>query len=90
MKINVTWADVQNGKSARTTECMVAWALKRDLGINYASVGHRTATILIDGHYVNVGLPREVGKKIKFWDRFHFVLPFSFELSCVGLPVGGA
>jgi hypothetical protein len=90
MKIHVTWADVRRGKSARTTECMVALALRRQLGIDYASVGHRTATIVLDGQCVNVYLPREVEKKIRFWDRFHFALPFSFELLCSGFLDGRA
>jgi hypothetical protein len=80
MRINVTWADVRIGKTARTTECMVASALKRQLGVGYASVGHSSATLLLDGRYVSVRLPRAVERKIRFWDRFHFVLPFSFEL----------
>jgi hypothetical protein len=88
MKINVTWSDIHNGKSAKTMECMVALALKRELGIAYASVGHRSATILIDGQYIKVYLPRKVENKIKSWDRSHFVLPFSFELSCSGFLAG--
>lgn len=59
---------------------MVALALKRELGISYASVGHTEARILIDGRYTNLYLPKSVEKKIRFWDGFHFVFPFSFEL----------
>ncbi len=33
-------------------------------------------------------LPLAVRAKIKFWDRFHFVLPFSFELSTSGFLTG--
>lgn len=88
MRVNVTWADIRAGKSTKTIECMVALALKRELGVNYASVGHRSATILIDGQYVKLYLPSEVKNKIKFWDRFHFVLPFSFQLSSVGFLAG--
>ena len=43
MKINVRWSDLRNGRSARTTECMVALALKRELGVDYASVGYEGA-----------------------------------------------
>ena len=84
MKIHVTWKDVRSGRTARTTECMVALALKRQLGAEYASVGHRSATVLKDGRYLNIYLPRHVGRKIRFWDRFHIVMPFSFDLTCSG------
>jgi len=88
MKINVKWADIRNGRSAKTTECMVALALKRELGVPYASVGPREATITVDGESLKVYLPKNVGNKIRFWDRFHFVLPFSFELWCSGFLTG--
>lgn len=88
MRINVTWSDIRTGRAARTGECMVALALKRELGVDYASVGHRSATIRIEGQYVKLYLPREVENKIKSWDRSHFVLPFSFELSCSGFQAG--
>jgi hypothetical protein len=88
MRINVGWSDIRTGRAARTGECMVALALKRELGVDYASVGHRSATIRIEGQYVKVYLPREVENKIKSWDRSHFVLPFSFELSCSGFQAG--
>jgi hypothetical protein len=96
MKINVTWSDIWNGKSGKTTECMVALALQRQLQISFASVGLREATViaegaaagLTEGQYVKVYLPNKVAGKIRFWDRFHFVLPFSFELLCSGFLVG--
>lgn len=79
MRVHVTWRDVFEGQSMRTTACMVALALKRELGTEYASVGLRDARIRLDGHYVRLRLPREVGEKIRLWEKFHFVLPFSFE-----------
>lgn len=88
MRINVTWSDIRAGRAAKTMECMVALALKRQLGVDYASVGHRSATIRIDSQYVKVYLPREVENKIRSWDRSHFVLPFSFELTCSGFLAG--
>jgi hypothetical protein len=88
MKIHVQWADISDGKSASTTQCMVALALKKELGVGYASVGHRDATILLHGRYVKIHLPRNVRHKIRFWDRFHVVLPFSFELTCPGFLTG--
>lgn len=96
MKINVTWSDIWNGKSGKTTECMVALALQRQLQISFASVGLTDATIvaqgvaagLTEGQFVKVYLPNKVAGKIRFWDRFHFVLPFSFELVCSGFLVG--
>jgi hypothetical protein len=88
MKINVTWSDIREGRSARTMECMVARSLKRELGVDYASVGYRSATIRVGGQYVKVYLPRNVQEKIKSWDRSGFVLPFSFELSTSGFLVG--
>jgi hypothetical protein len=92
MKINVTWSDIWNGKSGKTAECMVALALKRQLEISYASVGLRDATIVAEGVAegleVRVYLPRKVANKIRFWDRFHFVMPFSFELVCCWFVTG--
>jgi hypothetical protein len=88
MEINVTWEDIRNGKAGKPTQCMVALALKRELGISYASVGCRHAGILIDGQYTKLYLPKNVEKKIRFWDGFHFVFPFSFELVPSGYLTG--
>lgn len=88
MKINVRWSDIRNGRSARTTECMVALALKRELGIDYASVGYEGGSVLADGKLLGLYLPLAVRNRIKFWDRFHFVLPFSFELTTSGFLTG--
>jgi len=90
MKINVTRDDIRNGKAGRPTECMVALALKRELGVSYASVGYKEAKILIDDQYTKIYLPRRVEKKIRFWDGFHFVFPFSFELLPSGFLTGTA
>jgi hypothetical protein len=84
MKINVTREDIRNGKPGKPTECMVALALKRELGISYASVGYRDAQILINAQTTKVYFPKRVEKKIRFWDGFHFVFPFSFELVPAG------
>ncbi len=88
MRINVTREDIRNGRTGKPTECMVALALKRELGIFYASVGYREAKILIDGQYTKIYFPREVQRKIRFWDGFHFVFPFSFELLTSGYLAG--
>lgn len=88
MKINVTREDIRNGKAGKPTACMVALALKRELGVSYASVGYRDGKILINGQYVKVYFPKSVEKKIRFWDGFHFVFPFSFELVTEGFLVG--
>jgi len=85
MKISVTWSDIRAGRAAKTMECMVAVALKRQLGCDYASVGYRSATIRIGGEYVKIYLPQDVQDKIRSWDRSQRVLPFSFELSSLGL-----
>lgn len=90
MKISVTRKDIRNGKPGKPGECMVALALKRELGISYASVGHREARILIDGQYTSLYLPKKVEEKIRFWDGFHFVFPFSFELVLSGFLTGSA
>jgi hypothetical protein len=90
MRISVTREDIKNGKPGRPTECMVALALKRELGVSYASVGYREAKILIDGQYTKLYLPKRVEKKIRFWDGFHFVFPFSFELLPSGFLMGTA
>lgn len=79
MRIHVTWQDIFAGRSMRTTACMVALALKRELGTEYASVGLRDVRIRLDGQYVTLRLPKEVGRKIRFWELFHFVFPFNFE-----------
>src|ERR1700730_14234049 len=88
MKINVTWSDIRNGSSARTTECMVALALKRELGVDYASVGYGGGKVLAEGKLLELYLPLAVRNRIKFWDRFHFILPFSFELTTQGFLTG--
>jgi hypothetical protein len=80
MKINVTWADIKNGKSGKPTECMVALALKRQLGVSYASVGYRDAGVSIDGQFTKIYLPARVQREIRRWDVLHFAIPFSFEL----------
>lgn len=90
MKINVTREDIRNGKGGKPTQCMVALALKRELGISYASVGYKEARILIGGQYTKLYLPKSVEKKIRFWDGFHFVFPFSFELVPSGFLTGSA
>src|ERR1700674_3941626 len=87
-KMNVRWSDIRDGKSSKSTQCMVALALKRELGAAYASVGFQDATVIINGQSVKIYLPRKVGNMIRFWDRFHFVLPFSFELVCEGFLTG--
>ena len=90
MNIDVTREDIKNGKPGKPSECMVALALKRQLGLSYASVGYREAKILVDGQYVKLYLPKRVEKKIRFWDGFRFVFPFSFELVPSGFLTGSA
>jgi hypothetical protein len=90
MKINVTWADIKNGKSGKPTECMVALALKRHLGVSYASVGYRDASVSIDGQSTRIYLPVRVQRKIRSWDVLHFAIPFSFELVFSGFLSGPA
>lgn len=90
MTINVTREDIRNGKPGKPAECMVALALKRELGISYASVGYREAKILVDGQYTKLYLPKKVENKIRFWDGFRFVFPFSFELVPWGWLTGSA
>lgn len=84
MKINVKWSDIRNGRAGRTTECMVALALKRELGVEYASVGYDGGSVLIDGQLLALYLPLAIRNRIKYWDNFHFVLPFSFDLAIAG------
>jgi hypothetical protein len=90
MKINVTWADIKNGKSGKPTECMVALALKRQLGVSYASVGYRDASVSIDGQFTKIYLPVRVQRKIRSWDVLHLAIPFSFELVFSGFLSGPA
>jgi hypothetical protein len=88
MKINVKWSDIRDGRSAKTAECMVALALKRELGARYASVGFADATVVLNGESLKVYLPLKVSSWIRFWDRFHLALPFSFELTGSGFLTG--
>ena len=90
MKINVTWADIKNGKSGKPTECMVALALKRQLGVSYASVGYRDASVSIGGQVTKIYLPARVQRKIRSWDVLHFAIPFTFELVFSGFLSGSA
>ena len=88
MKIHVRWSDIRSGRRGRTAECMVALALKRDLGVDYVSVGYEGGAVVAGGELRALYLPLAVRNKIKFWDRFHFVLPFSFELATSGFLTG--
>lgn len=90
MKIHVTWADIKNGKSGKPAECMVALALKRQLGVSYASVGYRDASVSIDDQFTKIYLPLRVQRKIRSWDVLHFAIPFSFELLPSGFLSGSA
>ena len=90
MKISVTWADIRNGKSGKPTQCMVALALKRELGISYASVGYCDCSVLIDGQFTKLYLPARVVNKIRSWDVLHFAIPFNFELVSSGFLLGSA
>ena len=84
MKIKVRWSDIRHGRSARTTECMVALALKRELGVAYASVGYEGGTVLADGKLLALYLPLAVRNKIKAWDLF-----ISFCRSASSRPLRG-
>jgi hypothetical protein len=88
MKINVRWSDILSGRLAKTQECMVALALKRELGVNYVSVGYEGGSVLVGGNLLKLYLPQAVRNKIRLWDHFHFALPFSFELSTSGFLTG--
>ena len=79
MRIHVTWEDIRAGKAMRTSECMVALALKRELGAEYTSVGLGDVRFKLDGRYVTLRLPKNVGQKIRFWELFHFVFPITFD-----------
>lgn len=81
MQIHVTWKDVFSGKPMRTTECMVALALKRELGIEYASVGLEDVAMKLNGRDLKLRLPKKVSRQIRLWERFHFVFPFSFDFA---------
>ena len=81
MRIRVVWSDIREGKARSTTACMVALALKRELGVAYASVGLEDVRFRINGRFVTLRLPREVSRKIRFWELFHFVFPFGFDLA---------
>jgi hypothetical protein len=84
MKVNVTWPDIRAGKAMTSSACMVAVALKRELGIDYVSVGLADARLELDGRFVTVRLPLAVSRKIRFWEKFHFALPFAFDFPNLG------
>ena len=72
MKISVTWSDIRNGRSARTTECMVALALKRELGVDYASVGYGGGKVLAEGKLLELYLPLAVPEQDQVLGPFSF------------------
>jgi hypothetical protein len=86
MRINVSRDDIRLGKRRSTTECMLALALKRELDIDYVSVGLCDIRIRVDDSFLTLHLPNEIGRKIRFWELFHFSLPFSFDFP--GLAIG--
>lgn len=88
MKVSITWEDIRAGKSMSPTECMMARALKRELGVDYVSVGLRDVRIRIDERYVTLLLPAQLSSKIRLWERFHFILPFSFDFPGLALGLG--
>jgi hypothetical protein len=89
MRINVSWNDIRLGKRRSTTECMLALALKRELGIDYVSVGLCDIRIRVEGSYLTLHLPNEIGRKIRFWELFHFIFPFSFDFPGLAIGLGG-
>ena len=89
MRINVSWDDIRLGKRRSTTECMLALSLKRELDIDYVSVGLCDIRIRVDGNYLTLQLPQEIGGKIRFWELFHFTLPFSFDFPGLAIGLGG-
>jgi hypothetical protein len=90
MTINITWQDIRAGKFMSTSHCMVALAIKRELGADYVSVGLDDVRIRVDGRYLTLRLPPEVGSKIRWWERFHLVFPFSFEFPGFAFGSGSA
>jgi hypothetical protein len=89
MRINVSWGDIRWGKRRSTTECMLALALKRELGIDYVSVGLCDIRIRVDDSFLTLRLPNEIGRKIRLWELFHFTLPFSFDFPGLGIGLCG-
>jgi hypothetical protein len=89
MRINVSWDDIRLGKRRSTTECMLALALKRELDIDYVSVGLCDIRLRVDDSYLTLHLPNEIGSKIRFWELFHFTLPFSFDFPGLAIGLGG-
>jgi len=86
MRINVSWDDIRLGKRRSTTECMLAFALKRELDVDYVSVGLCDIRIRVDDSFLTLRLPHEIGRKIRFWEMYRFMLPFSFDFP--GLAIG--
>ena len=82
MTINITWQDIRAGKFMSTSHCMVALAIKRELGADYVSVGLDDVRIRVDGRYLTLRLPPEVGSKIRWWKGSIW-----FFLSVLNFPV---
>ena len=65
---------------------MVALALKRHLGINYASVDYRGGRLLADGKLVGLFLPLAVRNRIKFSGPFSFCSALELRADHLGVP----
>jgi hypothetical protein len=65
---------------------MVALALKRQLGINHASVDYRGGSLLADGKLVGLYLPLAVRNRIKFLGPFSFCSALQLRADHLGVP----
>jgi hypothetical protein len=65
---------------------MVELALKRQLGINYASVDYRGGSLLADGKLVGLYLPLAVHNGIKFLGPFSFCSALHLRADHLGFP----
>ena len=77
MKIKVSIKDVYHGRVTNPADCMVARAVKKQTGLDNVVVTH-SSIYLGDARAI---IPVRVKQKIRRFDKFGFVLPFSFELT---------
>ena len=77
MKIKVSIKDVYHGRVRNPADCMVARAVKKQTGLGDVVVTN-SSIYLGDARAI---IPVRVRQKIRHFDKFGFVLPFSFDLT---------
>ncbi len=87
MLIRVTWWDIFWGKRNSATNCAVARALKRRLGVDYVSVKMNVISVG-RGNVCDYDTPMEVKIFIEGFDSRKFTYAFSFDFPVWNLSRG--